>query len=70
MDILNKEAWEQKALINAGALSVSELMQEIPFVHVFEVGNAITQTLNELSEQAHQTKSPQIFQALMSKDRN
>ena len=28
MDILNKEAWEQKALINAGALSVSELMQE------------------------------------------
>ena len=28
MDILNKEAWEQKALIKAGALSVSELMQE------------------------------------------
>ena len=28
MDILNKEAWEQKALINARALSVSELMQE------------------------------------------
>ena len=28
MDILSKEAWEQKALINAGALSVSELMQE------------------------------------------
>ena len=28
MDILNKEAWEQKALIRAGKLSVSELMQE------------------------------------------
>jgi len=28
VDILNKEAWEQKALIKAGALSVSELMQE------------------------------------------
>ena len=28
MDILNKEAWEQKALIRAGELSVSELMQE------------------------------------------
>ena len=28
MDILNKEAWEQKALIKAGALSVQELMQE------------------------------------------
>ncbi len=28
MDILNKEAWEQKAFIRAGKLSVSELMQE------------------------------------------
>lgn len=28
MDILNKEAWEQKALIRAGKLSVFELMQE------------------------------------------
>ena len=28
MDILNKEAWEQKALIKAGKFSVSELMQE------------------------------------------
>lgn len=49
LDILNKEAWVQKALIEAGELSVSELMQEtlarIKIVN--PIVNALVNLLNE-----------------------
>ena len=49
MDILNKEAWEQKALIKAGALSVQELMQETlaRIKTVNPMVNALVDLLNE-----------------------
>ena len=49
MDILNKEAWEQKALIKAGALSVQELMQETlaRIKTVNPIVNALVDLLNE-----------------------
>ena len=49
MDILNKEAWEQKALIKAGALSVQELMQETlaRIQTVNPMVNALVDLLNE-----------------------
>ena len=49
MDILNKEAWEQKALIKAGALSVQELMQETVarIKTVNPIVNALVDLLNE-----------------------
>jgi amidase len=49
VDILNKEAWEQKALIKAGALSVQELMQETlaRIKTVNPMVNALVDLLNE-----------------------
>ena len=49
MDILNKEAWEQKALIKAGAISVQELMQETlaRIQTVNPMVNALVDLLNE-----------------------
>ena len=49
MDILNKEAWEQKALVKAGALSVQELMQETlaRIKTVNPIVNALVDLLNE-----------------------
>ena len=51
MDILNKEAWEQKALIKAGALSVSELMQET-LARVELVNPKVNALVNILSKEA------------------
>ena len=51
MDILNKEAWEQKALIKAGALSVSELMQET-LARIELVNPKVNALVNILSKEA------------------
>ena len=51
MDILNKEAWEQKALIKAGALSVSELMQET-LARIESVNPKVNALVNILSKEA------------------
>ena len=51
MDILNKEAWEQKALIKAGALSVSELMQET-LARIELVNPKVNALVNLLSKEA------------------
>jgi amidase len=51
VDILNKEAWEQKALIKAGALSVSELMQET-LARIELVNPKVNALVNILSKEA------------------
>ena len=50
MDILNKEAWEQKALMRAGEISASELMQET-FAHIETVNPKVNALVNLLSKE-------------------